>query len=110
MIDIDKFKEMYEDAEISVDEIARYFNINKSKAYRIARVNGIYRGRITDKGIRICPICGRRLELNENNFYKDKRKRGRHRGGFYPVCRKCTKERRYQYGKDTRGKISRKSN
>lgn len=101
MIDIDKFKEMYEDAEISVDEIARYFSIDKYKVYRTAGRNGIYRGRMADKGLKICPICGRRLELNENNFYKDKRKRGRHRGGFYPVCRKCTKERRYQYGKDT---------
>lgn len=82
-----EFQEMYENPDLTINEIADHFNIAKKTVYLVAHLNEIKRGTYHDEGSRYCPHCG--IVLAEHEFYTNIK--GRH--GYNSWCKDCEKKR-----------------
>ena len=79
------FQVMYEDPDISVEEIANKFGISKENTYLIASKNEISRGKYSDIGYKRCNRC--KIVLPVEDFYKNKYKHD----GLSCYCKECEK-------------------
>lgn len=95
-----EFIEMYEDPDISIEEIGEKFGITKNAVYMAAFRNEIKRGRYSDLGLKRCQICKEVLPVEE--FHKNRAKHD----GLAERCKECDRElhgcrtRRNRYTKE----------
>ena len=89
MIILDKFIEMYEDPDYTIDEIAKEFNIKKGSVYVMAHRYGISRGRYADQGYMKCCKCQAVLEMNRDNFHLNRSSKY----NYHNVCKMCISEK-----------------
>lgn len=82
-----EFQEMYENPDLTVQDIANHYNLTKASIYRIAHLNEIKRGTYHNEGSRYCPHC--KNVLAEFEFYTNVKGRN----GYNSWCKECDKER-----------------
>ena len=85
-----ELKEMYESPFNDVRDIADKFNMDVQKLYNFAHRRGFVRGTLQEYGYQKCSICKKILEVNSNNFYKNKN----YKNGFGYECKPCARKRR----------------
>ena len=81
-----ELKEMYEDPDITIDEIAKHFDKPKTSIYTIAFNNEFKRGYYYQEGYLKCSKCEAVLPVEE--FHKRK---GSY-SGYQSVCKECFRE------------------
>lgn len=83
-----KLKELYEDPDVSVSEIAKFFSVSKTAIYTQAHANLIKRGSYLEQGYIKCCKCKAVLEFDK--FSKNRTTKSGHNN----VCKECMRKMR----------------
>ena len=83
-----ELKEMYENPDIQVNEIARYFGTTEKVIYRTATYNLIKRGKYQEQGYKKCSRCESVLPATSEHFHVN----NHNKDGLYTYCKECCRE------------------
>lgn len=94
--DIEKLTEMYTNPEISIKEVAEYFQVSVGAILIATSKNGIVRGNYYfDRGEQKCPYCGMVLPATSYYFHRNKS----NKSGYVHYCKECVKKMHIKGGK-----------